>query len=45
MIRNTLHVVSESKKSISRPSSEVPNDNSNQEESAIMKLTMKGEYH
>jgi len=38
MIRNTSHAISESKRSILRPSSEVPNDDSNQEESTMMKL-------
>jgi len=42
MIRDTSRAISESKRSISRPSSEVSNDNSNQEESIIMKLAHEG---
>ena len=42
IIRDTSRAISESKRSIPRPSSEVPNDDSNQEESTIMKLACKG---
>jgi len=42
MIKDTLHAVSELKRSIPRPSSEVPNNNSNQEESVMMKLVHEG---
>jgi len=43
MIRDTLCVVSESKRSIPEPSSEVPNDDYNQKELAMMKLAHEGE--
>jgi len=42
MIRDTSRAISESKRSIPRPSSEVPNDDSNQEESTMMKLAREG---
>jgi len=43
MIRDTLCVVSESKRSIPGPSSEVPNDDYNQKELAMMKLAHERE--
>jgi len=38
MIRDTSRAILESKRSIPRPSSEVSNDDSNQEESTMIKL-------
>jgi len=43
MIRDTLCVVSESKRSIPGPSSEAPNDDYNQKELAMMKLAHERE--
>jgi len=38
MIRDTSRAILESKRSIPRPSSEIPNDDFNQEESTMIKL-------